>query len=214
MVLIADIETTGLSGYPKDRVLEIGIAELKEGTGDIIPVYSETVRYTDIMEMDSKYLNPDGSHGIWIYRNTDMRMGDTMNAKKPLDKVVGEVRDIVSGREVVSYNVPFVFGKFLATDPWNLDEICTVPYDIMDMAASIVYGLAYEDGIPDKNLQNRIIRENEKSDHTYRWILSGDAYDVLCPGNPLGLDRRAHGALNDAMMEARILSCVSRTENR
>ena len=45
MVLIIDTETTGLSGYPKDRVLEIGIAELDGGS--VRPVYSEIIHYSD-----------------------------------------------------------------------------------------------------------------------------------------------------------------------
>ena len=61
MVLIIDTETTGLSGYPKDRVLEIGIAELEEGS--VKPVYSEIIRYSDIVEFDRKYVNLDGSEG-------------------------------------------------------------------------------------------------------------------------------------------------------
>ncbi len=101
MVLIIDTETTGLSGYPKDRVLEIGIAELEEGS--VKPVYS------DIVEFDRKYVNPNGSEGIWIYRNSDLRMEDTLNASKDVERVAAEVREIVSGREVTSYNVPFDF---------------------------------------------------------------------------------------------------------
>ena len=40
-ILIIDTETTGLTGYPLDRVLEIGIAELKDGR--VSPVYSEII---------------------------------------------------------------------------------------------------------------------------------------------------------------------------
>ena len=61
------------------------------------------IRYEDIFDFDSKYVNIDGSRGIWIYRNSDMRLEDTLNAAKNLDTVVREVREIVSGREVTSY---------------------------------------------------------------------------------------------------------------
>ncbi|WP_400234524.1 exonuclease domain-containing protein [Methanomethylophilus alvi] len=54
MVLIIDTETTGLSGYPKDRVLEIGIAELEGGS--VKSVYSEIIRYSDIVEFDTQIL--------------------------------------------------------------------------------------------------------------------------------------------------------------
>ena len=58
-------------------------------------------------------MNIDRSRGICIYRNSDMRMEDTLNAANDLDTVVREVREIVSGKEVTSYNVKFDLGKFL-----------------------------------------------------------------------------------------------------
>ena len=120
MVLIIDTETTSLRGYPVDRMLEIDIAEYDGIRGNISLVYSVMIRYDDIVDFDSKYVNIDGSRGIWIYRNSDMRMEDTLNAAKDLDTVVREVREIVSGKEVTSYNVGFDFGKFLYQEPWNI----------------------------------------------------------------------------------------------
>ena len=147
MVLIIDTETTGLRGIPEDRVLEIGIAEYDEVSGNISPVYSEMIRYDDIVDFDSKYVNIDGSRGIWIYRNSDMRMEDTLNAAKDLDTVVREVREIVSGKEVTSYNVGFDFGKFLYQEPWNIRNMVTRKIDIMKLATTKVYELADSDSI-------------------------------------------------------------------
>lgn len=206
MVLIIDTETTGLEGYPKDRVLEIGIAELEEGS--VKPVYSEIIRYSDIVEFDRKYVNLDGSEGIWIYRNSDLRMEDTLNASKDLETVAAEVRGIVSGREVTSYNVPFDFGKFLYREPWCLKELCSVPYDIIDLATKRVYSLAEADMIPDKMLQDRLLREREESYYPEKWVRSIDAYRALCPEDPMGLERMRHRAIDDAVMEGWILECV------
>ena len=203
MVLIIDTETTGLSGYPKDRVLEIGIAELEGGS--VKSVYSEIIRYSDIVEFDRKYVNPNGSEGIWIYRNSDLRMEDTLNASKDVETVAAEVREIVSGREVTSYNVPFDFGKFLYHEPWNLKELCSVPYDIMGLATKRVYSLAGDDLIQNKMLQDRLLREREESYHPNKWIRSIDAYRALCPEDPMGLEGMRHRAMDDAMMEGQIL---------
>ena len=203
MVLIIDTETTGLSGYPKDRVLEIGIAELEEGS--VKPVYSEIIRYSDIVEFDRKYVNLDGSEGIWIYRNSDLRMEDTLNASKDVERVAAEVREIVSGREVTSYNVPFDFGKFLYHEPWNLKELCSVPFDIMELATKRVYSLAEDNLIQDKALRERLLREREDSPYPEKWVRSIDAYRVLCPEDPMGLEGMRHRAIDDAIMEAWIL---------
>ena len=200
MVLIIDTETTGLSGYPKDRALEIGIAELEEGS--VKPVYS------DIVEFDRKYVNPNGSEGIWIYRNSDLRMEDTLNASKDVERVAAEVREIVSGREVTSYNVSFDFGKFLYHEPWNLKELCSVPYDIMELATERVYSLAEDDMIPDKALQERLLREREESYYPNKWIRSIDAYRALCPEDSMGLEGMRHRAIDDAVMEGWVLKTL------
>ena len=131
-------------------MLEIGIAEYDEDSGRISPVYSEMIRYPDIREFDSGYVNDDGSRGIWIYRNSDMRIEDTLDAEKDLETVIGEVRGIVTGKEVTSYNVPFDFFRFLLPEPWSLQ--CKIPIDIMDQATDRVYELAESDSIEDKEL--------------------------------------------------------------
>ncbi|WP_400225811.1 3'-5' exonuclease [Methanomethylophilus alvi] len=206
MVLIIDTETTGLSGYPKDRVLEIGIAELEGGS--VRPVYSEIIRYPDIAEFDRKYVNPDGSEGIWIYRNTDLRMEDTLNTAKDAEAVATEVRGIVSGREVTSYNVEFDFGKFMYHEPWNLKDTCSVPFDILDLATERVYFLAEDDLIQDKMLQERLLREREESYYPEKWVRSIDAYRALCPEDPMGLEGMRHRAIDDAVMEGWILKAL------
>jgi len=208
MVLIIDTETTGLRGIPEDRVLEIGIAEYDEVSGDISPVYSEMIRYDDIVDFDSKYVNIDGSRGIWIYRNSDMRMEDTLNAAKDLDTVVREVREIVSGKEVTSYNVKFDFGKFLYQEPWNIRNIVTRKIDIMKLATTKVYELADSDSIEDKGLQERLLREREDSYYPEKWVRSIDAYRVLCPEDPMGLEGMRHRAIDDAVMEGWILKAL------
>ena len=209
MVLIIDTETTGLRGYPVDRVLEIGIAEYDGISGNISPVYSEMIRYDDIVDFDSKYVNPDGSRRIWIYRNSDMRMEDTLNAAKGLDTVVREVREIVSGREVTSYNVKFDFGKFLYQEPWNIRNIVTRKIDIMKLATTKVYELADSDSIEDKGLQERLLREREDSPHPEKWVRSIDAYRVLCPEDPMKLEGMRHRAIDDAVMEGWILKALN-----
>ena len=206
MVLIIDTETTGLSGYPKDRVLEIGIAELEEGS--VKPVYSEIIRYPDIAEFDRKYVNLDGSEGIWIYKNSDLRMEDTINASKDLETVAAEVREIVTGREVTSYNVGFDFGKFLYHEQWNLRGIVERKIDIMKLATSKVYELCESDSLDDKGLQERMLREREESHHPNKWIRSIDAYRALCPEDPMGLEGMRHRAIDDAVMEAWVLKTL------
>lgn len=61
MVLIIDTETSGLEGYPRDRVLEIGIAELKDDT--VSQVYSEVIRYPESLISKGPMAEGFGSTG-------------------------------------------------------------------------------------------------------------------------------------------------------
>ncbi len=211
-MLIIDTETTGLNGYPTDRVLEIGIAEYDEQTGKISSVYSEMIRYEDIRKFDEEYVNRDGSTGIWIYKHSDMRIEETLNAAKDLATVVDEVRDVVRGKEVTSYNVGFDFAKFLYEEPWDLKPIVTRKIDIMDLATKKVMSMARSDSISDKKLQERLLFEEANSPYPNKWVRSEDAYRVLCPDDPMDLEKQTHRALDDAVMEAWILKTIAETE--
>ena len=202
-----DTETTGLEGHPIDRVLEIGIAEYNEDTGDITPLYSEVIRYDDIESFDSRYVNSDGSKGIWVYRHSDLRIEDTLNAEKDIDTVVREVREMVNGRDATSYNIAFDFFRFLMTDPWFIR--CRIPMDIMDLATERVYELADSDSVSDKILQRKLLKKREDHPHDSKWVSATDAYRVLCPDDPMGKGKRMHRALDDAVMEGWILRALS-----
>ena len=132
-------------------------------------------------------------------------MENTLNASKDVERVAAEVREIVSGREVTSYNVPFDFGKFLFPEPWNLKELCSIPYDIMELATKRVYSLAEDDLIQDKMLQDRLLREREESYYPEKWVRLIDAYRALCPEDPMELEGMRHRAIDDAVMEGWIL---------
>ena len=205
-MLIIDTETTGLVGYPMDRVLEIGIAEMDEKTFEVKPVYNALVKYADQEEYFAKYKENRGP--IWVFDNTDMTPEMIAEEGKGVSEVVDDVRNIVSGKCVTSYNVPFDFGRFLYYDPWNLSEICKVPFDIMDEATFAVRNRAENDKIENKALADRLLWEWE--DFPEKWLRSADAYAALCPEDPAGIGEQKHRALDDAIQEAYILAAVRR----
>jgi len=204
-ILVLDTETTGLEGYPQDRVLEIGISEINKITGDIRPIYNELIHYPDMREFAADYESKYGK--IWEYANTDMTIEDTLNAKKDLATVICEVRSIVKDRKITSYNVKFDFDKFLFQMPWNLQEISKVEFDIMDMATDTIRDMMEHDSIPDKALQGRLIDEDRAKPG--KWIRSLDAYKVLCPDDPAKREGvQSHRALDDTIQEAHILKAL------
>ena len=104
----------------------------------------------------------------------------------------------------------FDFGKFLYQEPWGIRNIVTRRIDIMKLATSKVYELADSDSIEDKVLQERLLREREDSYHPEKWARSIDAYRVLCPEDPMGLEGMRHRAIDDAVMEGWILKQLTR----
>ena len=196
-ILVVDIETTGLKGIPEDRVLEIGIAEVKDG--DVDEIYESMVRYSDLPQ----YCKEKGN--VWVFTHSDLRLDDIMERGKDLSVVVDEVREILRGRLVTSYNVEFDFGSFLSREPWKVD--CVIPFDIMRMATDRVYDLAYSDSISDKVLQRKIMAGRER--YRDKWVPSEDSYRVLCPDDPgrIGM-RQRHRAMDDAVREGWILDAL------
>ncbi len=205
-MLIIDTETTGLAGYPMDRVLEIGIAEMDEKSFEVNPVYSALVKYADQDEYFAKYKENRGP--IWVFDNTDMTPEMIAEEGKDVSEVVDDVRNIVSGKAVTSYNVPFDFRKFLMHDPWKLKGICTIGFDIMDSATARVYELVRKGWMEDKDLRERLI--NDWEEFPGKWVRSADAYKILCPDDPAHIGNQTHRALDDAIMEAHILSALWR----
>ena len=78
----------------------------------------------------------------------------------------------------------------------------------MELATKRVYSLAEADMIPDKALQERLLREREESYYPNKWIRSIDAYRALCPEDPMGLEGMRHRAIDDAVMEGFVLKTL------
>ncbi len=205
-MLIIDTETTGLIGYPVDRVLEIGIAEMDEKTFEVKAVYNSLVKYPDQDEFFSKYEERRGP--IWVFENTDMTPEAIAEEGRDVATVAEEVRAIVSGKVVTAYNCPFDFTKFLMHDPWKLKGLCIVGFDIMDAATARVRELVDKGWMGDKDLRNRLAADWETFPD--KWVRSADAYKVLCPDDPAEMGEQKHRALDDAVMEAYILSALWR----
>ena len=73
-----------------------------------------------------------------------------------------------------------------------------------------MYELCEEDSLADKELQERLLREREDSCYPEKWVRSIDAYRVLCPEDPMGLEGMRHRAIDDAVMEGWILKAFNK----
>ena len=177
-VFVLDTETTGLCGYPRDRVVDIAICKVNFDTAKIEEVYSSVVGHdVDKWDIDQK--------NAWIFQNTDLKLEDVKNAP-PLEEIASDVQDILKGNVVTSYNVGFDFRKFLNYNPWKLGLHSHIGPCIMLAATDICKIPGYGED--------------------YKWPKLQEAYDLITVDDPVGIKgRQTHRALSDAVMASWIL---------
>lgn len=174
-IFVIDTETTGLDGGPRDLVVDVGICSVNLLDGTVKDVYSSIVGY-DVTEWDERRTK------AWIFENSDLSL-DMVAAARPLFKVREDLVNLLEGKTVTSYNVPFDLDKFLYREPWRLKGVFRDCADIMKAATDVCkipseyYGIKYK--FP-------------KLDYAYKTVLSGD---------PAGIaGKQDHRALSDARM--------------
>jgi DNA polymerase-3 subunit epsilon len=179
-IYVLDTETTGLKGHPYDVIVDIAVCrvDLDEGTEE--PAYSSVVGY------DTSEWN-EYRRTAWIFENTDMTL-DMVDSAPPLHEVVSDVRRLLKGRRVTSYNTEYDMGKFLYHEPWSMKGLFTECTDIMKAATPICkvpsqyYGRQYQ--YPKLDL----------------------AYEKIVDGDPAGIKGvQAHRAMSDAMVASHIM---------
>jgi len=185
-VYVVDTETTGLNGAPRDKVVDIAICRVFLGTDRVDRVYSSIVGHDT-----SKW--GDELRRSWIFENTDLTVDAVRNAPPERD-VALRVSEILSGKNVTSFNFSFDFDKFLFRPPWSLLGL-VVPFKCIMIASKDVCKLPglYED---------------------YKWPRLDEAYAMIVKGDPAGIGGvQAHRAMSDAVMASHILLELHRTGN-
>ena len=184
-ILVLDTETTGLIGAPKDLVVDIGICEVSLKDGTVEDLYSSILGY-EVDEWDD-YLSE-----AWIFQNTDLTLEMVAEAP-PARKVIQDVRRILKGRLVTSYNVDYDMGKFLYQEPWDLRGTFIQCTDIMKAATAVC------------KLPSLINGQD------YRFPKLDYAYSKLTEGDPAGIDgKQDHRALSDARMASHLMIAMYR----
>lgn len=182
-IYVLDTETTGLDGYPKDVVVDIAVCRVDLGRGTVREAYSSVVGY------DVSAWSPE-RRNAWIFQNTDLTLDMVASAPRA-DIVAGEIRELLRGRRVTSFNFTFDMDRFLYHGPWNLREVIAQERCIMLASADVC----------------RIPGLYEK----YKWPRLEEAYSMIVDGDPAGIGgEQTHRALSDAMMASHILIALSR----
>ena len=182
-VYVIDTETTGLTGAPRDKVVDIAICRVRLGESSVEEVYSSVVGH-DTSEWDS------GLKRSWIFENTDMTL-EMVNRAPPEEQVIREVTKILADSNVTSFNFSYDFDKFLYRHPWSLRGRF-VPFRCIMLASRDVCKLPgmYEE---------------------YKWPKLEEAYRLIVKKDPKG--GQTHRALGDAVMASEVLVELYRTGN-
>ena len=180
VIYVLDTETTGLEGAPKDVVVDVGITKVSLRHGTVEDAYSSVLGY-DVDCWD------DYRRNAWIFQNTDMTLEMVENAP-PAMKVIEDVRRMLRGKTVTTYNIAYDLDKFLYQEPWCMRGTFKQCFDIMLAAMKVCklpsqsYGREYR---------------YPKLDYAYSTIVEGD------PANINGV--QDHRALSDARMASHLM---------
>lgn len=206
-IYVIDLETTSLEGSPVGHIVEIGIAVINKQSKTVNPVYDAVIHVPGIRQIDAETVNRDGSRGCWVFNNTSLTIEDVENGR-PLEKVMDEVRTLISGKHVTAYNTPFDFDKFLYRDPWNIQEYTFPARDIADVTREAICDMLDRDKISNTPLKEKLIDHRRKYPD---WIFrSEDAYKVFCADDPANLGmKQQHRAMDDAVREGWIMVRVA-----
>ncbi len=104
MVLyVVDLETTGIYGYPRDKILEIALARISDDLKKEL-VYDTLISYPDRYK--------DKINRCWWARQCGIGFDDLKDSPS-MEEVWKDLRRILKGKNLTSWNVGFDLTSFL-----------------------------------------------------------------------------------------------------
>lgn len=116
-VFVVQVVTDGDFGFPRDRVCEIGICKVDLEKATVESVYSARTLLEpgSFMKKQKAYFEETSGESI------DVLMDGT-----PLEYIVKDVKALLQGRTVTSFDVSFTIKKFLINEPWDISKEMTI----------------------------------------------------------------------------------------
>ena len=115
-VCVLEVNTSGPEGFPKDEVIEIGICGV-----DLAKMCTENLYSAKIM-YDTSAWNDDKKEYM---KRSDITLDDIGNGI-PQKTVCKDVKKILNGRSVASFDIRNVFYRYMVNEPWDLSKETTV----------------------------------------------------------------------------------------
>lgn len=155
-VFVVQVVTDGDYGFPLDRVCEIGICKVDLDTASVESIYSARI-----------FLEPGSftKKQRAYFEDTSGEKVEVLLEGIPLEDVVTDVKELLTGKTITSFDVSFTIKKFLINEPWDISKEMTV------MASG-------GRGLPPTALGDQPKNEN---------LAISKAYDLLFPDDSMGI---------------------------
>lgn len=115
-VHVMQIISNGPEGFPKDEVVDVGICAVDLDTMEVDSVYSMMIRH-DTSSWD------DDKKGYII--NANIPLNDVDNGMSVND-VCNDVKRILNGRDIASFDIRNVFYRYMVNEPWDLTKEASI----------------------------------------------------------------------------------------
>jgi len=153
-VCVLQVVSDGPDGFPKDEVVDIGICGIDLETMEAESIYSMFISYDESILTDEKreYLTGNG------VRIDDLRKGTSIGS------VCADIKRLLGGRSVASFDIRNVFYRYMVNEPWDLTkEVSVMPSICSRLPRSL------NSEAPDENFAIR---------KAYRKLFAEDIMDV------------------------------------
>ena len=155
-VFVVQVVSDGDYGFPLDRVCEIGICKVDLDTAIVDSVYSARVLLEpgSFTKKQRAYFEKTSGEPVEVLLNGT-----------PLNDIVTDVKELLEGKTVTSFDVSFTIKKFLINEPWDISKEMTV------MASG-------GRGIPPSALGDDPKNENLAITHAYELLFPDDSMGI------------------------------------
>lgn len=157
-VFVIQVVTDGDYGFPLDRVCEIGICRVDLDTASVDSIYSAHV----LLDPGS-FTKKQRAY----FESTSGEPVETLLKGVRLEDIVTDVKNLLTGKMITSFDVSFTIKKFLINEPWDISKEMTI------MASG-------GRGIPPSVLGDEPKNEN---------LAIANAYDALFPDDAAGIGK-------------------------
>ena len=151
-VCVLEIVSDGPNGYPDDGVADIGICGVDLDMGEVDSLYSMFVSREGALTDDKRaYLSAGGISA------DDLKMGS------PIGSVCADVKKLLNGKSVASFDVKNVFYGYMVNEPWDLTkEVHVMPSICSRLPRSMTMEPRYENTAI-RNAYRRIFADDPMS---------------------------------------------------